>query len=133
MRRAVLADTGPLYAAAVAADDLHERARTDLARLVSEGTAVIAPYPTLLETYTLVLRRTRPRAAQTWLETTAERLDTLNPTESDYLAAFERVQVYSDQSITLFDALLAILSERLELPVWSYDHHFDVMRASVWR
>lgn len=38
-----------------------------------------------------------------------------------------------DQAITLFDATLAVLASRLKLEVWTYDHHFDVMRAKVWR
>ena len=40
---------------------------------------------------------------------------------------------YPDQPITLFDALLAVMSERFDLPVWTFDHHFDVMRVAVWR
>jgi predicted nucleic acid-binding protein len=39
----------------------------------------------------------------------------------------------SDQPITLFDALLATLSAELSLPVWTYDKHFDVMKAEIWR
>jgi hypothetical protein len=30
-------------------------------------------------------------------------------------------------------ALTAVLSEELDLPVWTYDHHFDVMASYVWR
>jgi hypothetical protein len=26
-----------------------------------------------------------------------------------------------------------VLAARLEVAVWTYDHHFDVMRATVWR
>jgi predicted nucleic acid-binding protein len=33
----------------------------------------------------------------------------------------------------MFDAVTAVLARRLELPVWTYDHHFDVMRIAVWR
>jgi hypothetical protein len=38
-----------------------------------------------------------------------------------------------DQPITLFDAAVATLAARLQIEVWTYDHHFDVMNASVWR
>ena len=31
------------------------------------------------------------------------------------------------------DAVAAALSWRLDLPVWSYSHHFDVVRVEVWR
>jgi hypothetical protein len=57
----------------------------------------------------------------------------VNPAAEDYLNAATRLATFTDQSITLFDAVLAVLSARLELQVWTYDHHFDVMRASVWR
>ncbi|WP_295888238.1 hypothetical protein [uncultured Thiohalocapsa sp.] len=40
---------------------------------------------------------------------------------------------FPDQSITLFDTTLAMVASRLRLPVWTYDHHFDRMQATVWR
>jgi predicted nucleic acid-binding protein len=33
----------------------------------------------------------------------------------------------------LFDALLATLSDRLGLAVWTFDSDFDVLGANVWR
>ncbi|MGH9327402.1 MAG: hypothetical protein ACRD2B_12060 [Terriglobia bacterium] len=51
---AVLADTGPLYAA-VDPEDAHQRSQRELPRLVRERRDVVVPYPTLLECYTLVL------------------------------------------------------------------------------
>jgi hypothetical protein len=35
--------------------------------------------------------------------------------------------------LTLFDTVLAAMSDWLEAPVWTFDHHFDVMQANVWR
>jgi len=40
---------------------------------------------------------------------------------------------YRDQDISLLDAVIAEMSDRLEAPVWTYDYHFDTMRADVWR
>ena len=51
----------------------------------------------------------------------------------NYRDATTLVGRFPDQSITLFDATLAILASRLQMPVWTYDHHFDAMQASVWR
>jgi hypothetical protein len=42
-------------------------------------------------------------------------------------------QCFKDQPITLFDATVAVLAQRTGLRVWTYDHHFDVMRAPIWR
>jgi hypothetical protein len=57
----------------------------------------------------------------------------LNPLPDDYEQAYHLAATYTDQPITLFDAVLAVLSRRLQLPVWTYGHHFDVMHVSVWR
>lgn len=94
---------------------------------------MVIGYTTLLECYTLVLRRLGIRAAFTWLNELHGGSLLVNPTPDDYQEAMERIQRYPDQPITLFDAVLASLSERLTLPIWTYDYHFDVMRASIWR
>ena len=90
-------------------------------------------FSTLLEAYTLVLHRLGLRTARTWLAEVLIGTTSLNPTPEDYGEAAARIQAYSDQPLTLFDTVLAVLSERLGLPVWTYDHHFDIMRAPVWR
>lgn len=56
-----------------------------------------------------------------------------DPSTNDYLAAMQRVVGFPDQRITLFDAVTAVMAERLNLSGWTYDYHFDVMRVQVWR
>jgi predicted nucleic acid-binding protein len=128
----VLADTGPLYAATDPDDAHHKRSRRELRRLADENYEIIVAYPTLLEAYTLVLFRLGETAAMRWLEEMAGAA-LVNPSADDYRQAVVRVQSLKDQSITLFDALVASLAGRLDLEVWTYDHHFDVMRVAVWR
>jgi len=128
----VLADTGPLYAAADLDDAHHKRSRRELRRLADEDYEIVVAYPTQLEAYTLVLFRLGETAASRWLEDMASAAF-INPTAEDYRHAVLRVQSLKEQSITLFDALVATLAGRLELKVWTYDHHFDVMRVAVWR
>ena len=128
----MLADTGPLYAAADPDDTHHKRARRELSRLASGHYEVVVAYPTLLEAYTLVLFRLGESAASNWLEEMASTA-LLNPLAEDYRQAIARVQSLKGQSITLFDALVATLAHRLRLEVWTYDHHFDMMRVAVWR
>ncbi|MGA8490231.1 MAG: PIN domain-containing protein [Terriglobales bacterium] len=132
MRPAVLADTGPLYAAADPDDAYHKRALRELRRLADGNNEVMVAYPTLLEAYTLVLFRLGETAALRWLEDMAGAA-LVNPSAEDYRHAVMSVQSLKDQSITMFDALVATLAVRLELAVWTYDHHFDVMRVAVWR
>jgi predicted nucleic acid-binding protein len=129
---AVLADSGPLYAAADSDDAHHKRARRELARLAAGHQEVVVAYPTLLEAYTLVLSRLGKIAAARWLDEMAGSA-LINPSAEDYRQAVARVQALKDQPITLFDALVATMSRRLGLEVWTYDHHFDVMRVPVWR
>lgn len=133
MKRSVLADTGPLYAAADPDDQYHERAQRELKRLNRDRRSVVVAYPILLESYTLVLYRLGKEMASTWLDETMAGVSFVNPAAEDYRAATSKVLGYKDQLITLFDATVAVLAQRTGLQVWTYDHHFDVMRVPVWR
>jgi predicted nucleic acid-binding protein len=132
MMRAVLADTGPLYAAVDPHDARHKQALRELSRLDDAKHQVVLAYPTLLEAYTMVLYRLGKNVASTWLDEIGETA-MINPTPEDYRDAFARVRALGDQDITLFDATVAALAIRMGLEVWTYDHHFDVMRVPVWR
>jgi len=133
MKRAVLADTGPLYAAVDPDDAHHARAQRELKRLARDKREVILAYPTLLEAYTLVLFRLGNLAASGWLRDTLGGAALINPTPEDYREAASKLSHLPDQPITLFDATVAVLAIRLQIEVWTYDHHFDVMHAAVWR
>jgi predicted nucleic acid-binding protein len=133
MKPAVLADTGPLYAAVDPDDAQHARAHRELKRLAHEKREVFIAYPTLLEAYTLVLYRLGVQAASTWLNDILNGAALLNPTSQDYREAVTKLVALADQPITLFDATVAVLASRLGIEVWTYDHHFDIMRVAVWR
>jgi predicted nucleic acid-binding protein len=132
MTRAVLADSGPLYAAVDEADEHHLEARRELETLDTERRNVVIPYPILLEAYSLVLYRLGVAAAHKWLAFLAG-ASFINPDSEDYGRAVITVQNFPDQRITLADATVAALALRLGLEVWTYDHHFDVMRVPIWR
>jgi predicted nucleic acid-binding protein len=132
MRQAVLADAGPLYAA-VDPDDLHHhRALRELQQLALSGREVVVCFPTLLESYSLILFRLGPNIALRWLNEMGGAA-LLNPNPEDYRQAAAKLSAFPDQSITLFDATVAVLAARMGIRVWTYDHHFDVMRVPVWR
>jgi predicted nucleic acid-binding protein len=130
--RAVLADSTPLYAAVDEADERHERASDDLRKLDREKRVIIVAYPILLEAHALVLLRLGTAAAHEWLTLMSDAA-VINPEPEDYRLAISRIRALPDQKITLYDATLGILASRMGLPVWTYDHHFDVMRVPVWR
>lgn len=129
----VLADTGPLYALVDPDDRHHERARQQVGRLLALDFEMVVLQPILLEAHTLILRKLGTAIAHIWLREISAGVALLNPTAADYEDARDRAEGYADQAITLFDSTLATLSERLEIPVWTYDFYFDVMRIAVWR
>ena len=133
MNRPILVDTGPLYAAVDPDDQLHARAQRELKRLDRERRRVVLLYPTLLEAYTLVLYRLGNQIASQWLQEMVAGATLINPDPSDYREAQARVLNLRDQPITLFDAIVATVAARFNAEVWTYDHHFDILQAEVWR
>lgn len=132
MINSVLADAGPLYAAVDPEDMHHNRAVRELERLTGEPRDIAVAYPTLLETYSLILFRLGKNAATDWLDDMAN-ASLINPSPEDYRIATAKLRGLADQPITLFDAITAAIATRLRLEVWTYDHHFDIMRVPVWR
>jgi predicted nucleic acid-binding protein len=132
MRGAVLADTGPLYAAVDPEDEHHARALRELEKLNRDRREVVILYSTLLEAYSLIMFRLGRGVASNWLLDVGQAA-LVNPTPEDYRQAAARIQALADQPITLFDAVAAAVAIRLKLNVWTYDHHFDLMRVGVWR
>lgn len=132
MMRAVLADTGPLYAAVDPDDAHHARALQELRKLDTDRQEIVILYSTLLEAYSLILFRLGRDVASGWLMEMANAA-LVNPTPEDYRQGAARIRALADQPITLFDAVAAVIATRLKVDVWTYDHHFDVMRVSVWR
>jgi predicted nucleic acid-binding protein len=133
MTRAVLADVGPLYALADGGDQYHSRALRESDRLRKQKRTVVVAYSTLAEGHSLILRRLGADYAQRWLAEALSTAGMITPTDRDYREAAQRVATYTDQAVSLADAVVAILSERLSIPVWTYDHHFEVMHVKLWR
>ena len=133
MNRTVLTDTGPLYALADPSDQFHGRAQAELEALEERGFTVAVSYATLCEAHTLVLRRLGGAYARKWLAEVLAGAVLVNPEPGDYVLAAAQLKRFPDHPITLVDALAAVMSGRLEIPVWSFDRHFRTMRVSVWR
>lgn len=132
MTRRVLADTGPLYALADPSDQFHRRAGAELAVLESRGYTIAIAYPNLCEAYTLVLYRLKRGYARDWLAEAMAGAILVNAEPIDYVTAAAQLDRFADQPIALVDAVLASLSARLQLPVWTFDRHFATMRVKRW-
>jgi predicted nucleic acid-binding protein len=133
VRKAVLADTSPLYSALDPSDDDHDRAREDIERLNAEGIGIMVAYTTLCECYSVILYKLGIGAAHGWLREVRDHASLINLTPADFEEAADLVATYQDQALSMFDGVTASLSRRLGLPVWTYDHHFDVVWVEVWR
>lgn len=131
--RGVLLDTSVLFALADPNDQYHARAKAERSHASGLSLRFLASYPTLLETHSLVLRNLPLPYARSWLQEVIERLEGVNPSPGDYLSAAMRFRRFSDQDISLHDATLAVLSEQLEIPVWTFDRHFELLGAQIWR
>ena len=131
--KAILADTTPLYGAIDTSDKFHARAQAEIQRIAKEKLIVVVSFPVYIETYSLLLYRLGFEQANRFSQNCLESANLLNPTEEQYLKAIKKVQQFPDQTITIVDALTAILADELNIPVWTYDYHFDVMKISVWR
>jgi predicted nucleic acid-binding protein len=133
LRGIVLADTGPLYAARDPSDDCHGRTQDELGRLRTQNLKVVVPYPALLESFSLVMHKLGIREAHWFLDEVVGTSIFENATTEDYRKGSSRVLHYADQDITLVDAVIAEISARLAVPVWTFDHHFELMGTNVWR
>ncbi|WP_229491094.1 type II toxin-antitoxin system VapC family toxin [Nostoc favosum] len=131
--RSVIADTGPLYAAYDPSDSYHSQALAEVERLTQQNLTVLIPYPILLETHSLILKRLGIQMGFRYIQEISVGTEQLQPTLEDYQVATQIIQRYPDQAITLFDATTAAISQRLRVAIWTYDFHFDVMNSMVWR
>jgi predicted nucleic acid-binding protein len=100
--------------------------------LSAGGRFAAITYLTLAESYTLVLRRLGTAQAHQWLREMTDGCATINPEPGDYMQASNVIAADTDQPITMFDAVVAAVAERLGLAVWTYDRHFDLMGSKRW-
>ncbi|MGE3727294.1 MAG: type II toxin-antitoxin system VapC family toxin [Candidatus Sericytochromatia bacterium] len=129
----ILADTGPLYAAYDTGDQYHKRALQEIQALNQQGLAVHLLNTNLCEVYSLVMYRFSPVHAQDFLKQMQQVCQIITPLPDDFESAFQTLNQYNDQKLSLFDGVLAAFSKRMNSPVWTYDFHFEMMFTQLWR
>lgn len=132
-RRAVLADTGVLYALVDSRDQNHAPAQAQSNILNEQGRQVLVTYATLQEAHALVLYRLGYATSRRWLQALRENATLLSVPAEDYQAAITFTANYQAQTISLHDFVLHVISQKLTVPIWTFDRDFDILRANVWR
>jgi predicted nucleic acid-binding protein len=122
----VVADTGPLVAAANRRDRAHGLA----AALVTEiGRDLIVPLPVVVEVDQLVRARISPRAARSFLAAMVAGEHTVAfPTAGVLRSAATLDARYADLDLGITDATVMTLAERDDLPILTFD--FEDFRAA---
>ncbi|GCL39161.1 hypothetical protein Th970_04442 [Sphaerospermopsis reniformis] len=115
--RAIIADTGPLYAAIDIDDQYHQRSKTQIQRINAENLTILVPFPVYLETYYLLLYRLGTEQAIKFARDCIESVYFINPSQEQYIAAAEKAAFFPDQKITLLSApILVTASSKLLTP-----------------
>lgn len=124
----VFLDTTPLYALLDARDQAHERALMVFGRAVND--TLVCPLPTALELHGLLVKRkpSDPGAAHGATRGVLKAYPLVFPTRDDTDAAAGLLARYSDQRLTLTDALIASMAAREGVRVLTFDErHFSLM------
>jgi predicted nucleic acid-binding protein len=130
--RVVLADSGPLYAIIDRSDEHHQQAKQEFASITNADLSLTLIVPVVQETHRLLLQRIGLHVASPWLHEINSTTAIVTTNLDDYWQACARLSQYPDQRISIGDGLLAAVSQRLQSPVWTYDHHFDTLGATRW-
>ncbi len=124
----VVADTGPLYAAADESDPDHEASVAELAR---SDLRFVIPGPVATETAQMIARRLGSAAEARFHRALATQ-EVEPPTPEDFIRIAELVERYADFPLGGVDASVVALAERLDTPlVLTLDRrHFAAVRPN---
>jgi len=109
--RLVLVDTGPLYAAVDTSDAYHTRALADTEYLAARNIGLALTIPVAVEAHGLLRRKLGLFTANRWLAETTPLVNLFEVSDRHFFAAVQLITRFSDQSLSLVDGILAIVSE----------------------
>lgn len=124
----VFVDSGAFFALQVTQDESHSRARAIFNRAETERWRLITTNVVVIETYALLLARTRQKraAAIAFLEQlpqTAVAVERIQPVDEERALAL--VRAHADKTYSLCDALSSVVMERLGVTeAIAFDRHF---------
>jgi predicted nucleic acid-binding protein len=129
----VFLDTTPTYALLDARDQAHKRALAIFGQAAKD--TLLTPLPTALELHGLLIKRkpSDPEAAHESVRSILRAYPLVFPTRDDTDAAADLLARYSDQRLTLTDALIASMAAREGARVLTFDdRHFSLMGSYLY-
>jgi predicted nucleic acid-binding protein len=115
--------------------DQHNEAARAAFRSFNSASEVLLPFATLLELHRLIVHRkpADPAFALGVIHKVRQAYPVVVPTAGDLDSGLELLHRYSDQAITLADAVLASMAKNAGAQVLTFDHrHFGLMGAEVY-
>jgi predicted nucleic acid-binding protein len=126
--KTVFVDSGRFFAALVVEDHFHAEGRALLERADQEGWRLLTTNAVMVETYTLLLTRSRSGRAAALafvdlVEADAYQVERVRRSDEDRAIAL--VRKHADKSYSLCDALSFVVMERLGIQeAIAFDRHF---------
>ncbi len=128
-KRAVLIDTGPLYAVVDTNDGRNDEATACLREISDHRIPLYITNLTIAECHRLILQKLGIDRGLEFLEMIYDgRVNIVRKEPSDDQKAIELLQRYPDQDITFTDAISFAVMIRLGIiKAFSFDRHFDIL------
>ncbi len=132
----IFIDTGAFLAHIMPDDQFSDSASEAWQRLEQERTPLFSSEPVLIETTNFLIRQQSPDIAAEWLRHVipSNEIRWLQPSKDDFRHAKDLIVKFSDQCLSLTDAISFSLMKRHAISnAFSYDKHFSMAGFKLWQ
>ncbi|MDD2708233.1 MAG: PIN domain-containing protein [Verrucomicrobiae bacterium] len=132
---AVFIDTGAFLARLLPKDQHHLAASRAWDQLAGMNVSLVSSEAVLLETANFLTRAESGRFAAKWLKVAldSQEIRWLHSHPEDFIEAADYLQKFSDQRISLTDALsMELMRQNKIRQIFSFDRHFPLAGFSLW-
>jgi predicted nucleic acid-binding protein len=132
----IFIDTGAFLAMLIPDDQFSSSADETWKGLERERLRLFSSEPVLIETANFLIRQQSPDIAAEWIMTSLEsnEIRWLQPSRDDLRNAKDFIVKFSDQSISMTDAISFSLMKRHNIQhAFSFDRHFSIAGFKMWK
>jgi predicted nucleic acid-binding protein len=132
----IFIDTGAFLAMLMPGDQFSGTAVKFWDKLEKLNVPLFSSEPVVIETANFLIRQQSPEIAAEWLKSSQDSTEIrwLQPSRDDFRHARELIVKFSDQRISMTDALSFSLMKRHNiLQAFSFDHHFPMAGFKLWQ